>query len=90
MSADCCSRPTLDSITCGRVLDPGQEYPRCPCACHDTDMVCEVHPDTPWPHENCPGPGMLAQTLEQCSQPMALIEVAEAASELAAAIRSQR
>jgi hypothetical protein len=20
--------------------------------------ICEAHPDQPWPHDNCPGPGM--------------------------------
>lgn len=42
-----------------RTLDTSQNYPRCSCACHETDMVCEAHPNTPWPHGRCPGPGML-------------------------------
>jgi hypothetical protein len=21
--------------------------------------VCEEHPDKPWPHDDCPGPGMI-------------------------------
>lgn len=24
-------------------------------------LVCEQHPDVPWPHGDCPGPGMLPQ-----------------------------
>jgi hypothetical protein len=32
--------------------------PPCPdCTGEPTDMVCEQHPESPWPHE-CPGPGM--------------------------------
>ena len=28
----------------------------------ETDMVCEAHPDRPWPHPvDCPGPGMPRQ-----------------------------
>src|SRR5688572_19571504 len=27
--------------------------------CHcDSGWVCEAHPDRPWPHDACPGPGM--------------------------------
>lgn len=25
----------------------------------ETDTVCEAHPDKPWPHDDCIGPGML-------------------------------
>lgn len=25
------------------------------------DWVCEAHPGQPWPHDDCPGPGMLPE-----------------------------
>lgn len=25
--------------------------------CHGHDWVCEAHPERPFPHESCPGPG---------------------------------
>jgi len=28
------------------------------CArCHGERWICEAHPDHPWPHDDCPGPG---------------------------------
>jgi hypothetical protein len=32
------------------------------CLCRD-GWTCERHPDQPWPHDNCIGPG------EQCPNP---------------------
>jgi len=26
--------------------------------CYATGWICEAHPDHPWPHDDCPGPGM--------------------------------
>ena len=28
-----------------------------PCRCSDTGWVCEQHPDKPFGHDGCPGPG---------------------------------
>jgi hypothetical protein len=28
-----------------------------PCHCAD-GWICEAHPDQPWPHDDCAGPGM--------------------------------
>jgi hypothetical protein len=35
----------------------------CRCA---FGWICEAHPERPWPHEDCPGPGM------QCDNPACL------------------
>jgi hypothetical protein len=35
----------------GRIPDPSSPSP---------DWICEAHPWLPWPHHQCPGPGMLA------------------------------
>ena len=29
----------------------------------DAGLICETHPDLPWPQDDCPGPG------QRCSQP---------------------
>lgn len=28
---------------------------------YDEEWVCEAHPDKPFPHDDCPGPGMLSE-----------------------------
>jgi hypothetical protein len=28
------------------------------CICNE-GWICEQHEDMPWPHDDCPGPGML-------------------------------
>ena len=30
---------------------------------------CELHPDRPFPHDDCPGPGMPAQSLGELTNP---------------------
>ena len=34
-------------------------YPVSCRRCHDRAWVCEAHPEKPWPHDDCPGPGEL-------------------------------
>jgi hypothetical protein len=34
-----------------------------PCYC-DEGWICEQHPDNPWPHDACGGPGMRCQNPE--------------------------
>ena len=31
---------------------------RLTCGKCDNGWICEEHPDQPWPHQNCAGPGM--------------------------------
>jgi hypothetical protein len=35
-----------------------------------TDLICESHPDRPWPHGNCPGPGMPKSALPSVASVM--------------------
>lgn len=28
------------------------------CKCGGERWICEEHPELPWPHDDCPGPGM--------------------------------
>jgi hypothetical protein len=36
------------------------------CVCVD-GWICEQHPDQPWPHGDCPGPGV---PCERCQPPV--------------------
>jgi hypothetical protein len=29
----------------------------CPTRCQGERWICEEHPDQPWPHDDCAGPG---------------------------------
>ena len=43
---------------------------------HPTDMVCEIHPNSRWPHGNCPGPGMLPRQHSERPKPDAPVALA--------------
>ena len=50
------------------------------------EMTCETHPGTPWPHEDCPGPGMPWSALtasEDCVRERAARAPARARRQLA-------
>lgn len=36
---------------------------------HQPEWVCEQHPDKPWPHDDCPGPGMLKRDVRDGDLP---------------------
>lgn len=36
--------------------DNFDKHPDCP-RCRDLRWICEEHPERPWPHDDCPGPG---------------------------------
>src|SRR5687767_7684065 len=44
-------------VTCqGQRYFVGQVQASCP-RCADIRWICEAHPDRPWPHNGCAGPG---------------------------------
>ena len=52
----CCTEDAVQ-IPCQNCGEPAQwieEAPEQPAS----DMICEKHPELPWPHADCPGPGM--------------------------------
>jgi len=38
--------------------DPKASEPRLTCGTCDHGWICEAHPDRPWPHDDCTGPGI--------------------------------
>lgn len=45
------------------------------CICH-LGWICEEHRDRPWPHDTCPGPGVLCMNPDCVNGKIALVNKA--------------
>jgi hypothetical protein len=49
---------------------PSTKRPFMPCTlCADARFVCEEHPSQPFPHDDCPGPGILCPACQDPDEP---------------------